>query len=443
MFNQEYKKITRDIAEKYTRTNYRIIGKNKHTSIKPCHWLEQKLLTGRNNRNCYKGYFGIQSETCIQNSPSYAFCNHNCGFCWRDTSGNFDTQFSVKPDEPEYLISELIRHQQNFVEYTYALEKNLQNFDVMVDLLNEYHKDIKFCLPCQQQDGRYPLFNIVEISKRINKSRSIVTKAIILLKSLEILRSDDLKYYYLDKNIFDLLKQNGGNSEQVLDQFVTNPEDIKNVHKSAMNPRHAAISLDGEPTLYPFIGEYVNEFRKRKFTTFIVTNGTNPHIIQKLSDNGNLPTQLYMTLPPPDINNYKMICKPRLNGLWDNINRTLSMLSDLKSRTVLRITSLKNLNIKDEMIEGYIERIQLARPDFLDIKGFTLEGASMNISDRIGSKEPGSYYFPSFDDLMNFAKKISSKSGFEIIETHKKSRDILLRVAWPKDKDIKITSDQI
>ena len=443
MPDEEYKKISRDLIEKYTRTNYRIVGKNKHTSIKPCHWLSQKLLTGRDNRNCYKGYFGIQSELCIQNTPAYPFCNQNCGFCWRDTTGNFDTKFSVKPDEPSYLVSELIKHQKNYVEHTFSLKKNLQNYDAMVEIFNEYWKEMKFCLPCQRVDGRFPIFNVVELSKRTGRSKNVITKALILLKSVDMLNSNDLKNYYLDKKPFDELKQSGGNSELVLDKFVTNRDDIIAVHEHGMDPKHAAISLDGEPTLYPYIGELVNEFRKRKFTTFIVTNGTTPETIKKLQDNGNLPTQLYMTLPPPDENNYKHICKPRLKGLWSNIQKTLSMIGDLKCRTVLRITSVKNLNIKDEMIDEYARIIKAANPDFLDLKGFTLEGASMDISNRFGSQEPGSYYFPTFNDLMDFAEKLSAKGGFEIIESHEKSRDILLRVGWPKDKTIKITSDQI
>ena len=77
-------KITNEFVEKYTKTTYRIIGNNKHSLIKPCHWLEQRLMTGRANRNCYKGVFGVKSHRCLQNSPSLPFCNHQCVFCWRD-----------------------------------------------------------------------------------------------------------------------------------------------------------------------------------------------------------------------------------------------------------------------------------------------------------------------------------------------------------------------
>ena len=34
-------KIPRSIIENYVRTSYRVVGKNKHSSIKPCYWLDK------------------------------------------------------------------------------------------------------------------------------------------------------------------------------------------------------------------------------------------------------------------------------------------------------------------------------------------------------------------------------------------------------------------
>ncbi len=62
--------ITEQFIQDYLKSNYRIVGKNKHSAIKPCHWLEQRLMTGRDNQNCYKGIFGVKSNLCLQNTPS-------------------------------------------------------------------------------------------------------------------------------------------------------------------------------------------------------------------------------------------------------------------------------------------------------------------------------------------------------------------------------------
>ena len=98
---------------------------------------------------------------------------------------------------------------------------------------------------------------------------------------------------------------------------------------------------------------------------------------------------------------------------------------DLSTRTVLRITAVNHLNIRDDLIDGYVETIKRVKPNFVDIKGFTLEGASMSISNRLTSNEPGSYFFPDYQEIKQFAKKISERSGYEIAATHEKSRDIL------------------
>ncbi|MHA1341260.1 MAG: radical SAM protein [Promethearchaeota archaeon] len=491
--------IPQKFVQRYIRGNYRVVGKFKHTSMKPCHWLEQKLQTGRNNRNCYKGYWGIKSETCIQNSPAYPFCNHNCIFCWRIPEQNFGTEFNCLADDPKFLVSELIRHHKNLIEYSYKISDNLQNYEFMRVILeyiwneikrehisslnsikrrlislsdnsdaNSYSNskfDYKSSLKnaddnsaygennfINDEEQKYALgraftkkqFTFEELLERLKQKSVPITinkleKALVLLKNTQVLeRVNPNKYFISNIALSEMIQHE--DASKLLDKFVTNPADIKNVYKSAMKPCHAAISLDGEPMLYPYIGEFVAEFRRRGFTTFIVTNGTQPDVIKKLNENGMLPTILYVTLPPPVKNYYSKIFRPRIKGTWDKIRETLSQLKNLKIRTVLRLTSVRNLNLKEELIKGYVDVVKEAQPDFLDLKAFTLEGAAMDISIRLGSKQPGSYYVPTFLELENYAKKICELSNgeFEIIREHVASKDILIRVAWPKNKEILI-----
>ena len=209
-----------------------------------------------------------------------------------------------------------------------------------------------------------------------------------------------------------------------------------------MNPNHAAISLDGEPTLYPHIGELVDTFRKKKFTTFIVTNGTTPDVIQQLQDTNCLPSILYVTVPPPNREDYLKFHRPKMKGAWEKIHSTLNLLKDLPTRTVLRITAVNHLNIRDDLVDGYVETIEQVKPNFVDIKGFTLEGASMSISNRLASNEPGSYYFPDYEEIEQFAQKISEQSGYKITATHEKSRDILIAVNWDADRTLLLQENE-
>lgn len=439
MESKKLVKIPQQFVEQYTRSHYRVVGKHKHTALKPCHWLEQKMLTGRDNRNCYKGYWGIKSETCIQNSPSYPFCNHNCAFCWRLPNGNLDSKFTVEPDDPVYLVDELIRHQKNIIENNYPLEKSLQNLNNMREIMCIMLKKI------EQDNLSNTKLSAVDIRGIIPKHfpKGQLNNALTLLRATDVLQTNDMVTFSLTNNAQDILKENNGDPSIIIDKLVTNEQDLKSVHKSALNPCHAAISLDGEPTLYPHIGKYVGEFRKRGFTTFIVTNGTRPDVIQSLAENSELPTILYVTLPPPTPELYHKICKPRSDKTWEQIYQTLKLLKNLKTRTVLRITSVKNLNITSDLTEQYVAMINEFQPNFVDIKGFTLEGGSMTISNRLGTDLSGDNYVPEFKDLMEFALGLEKKGGYEIIQTHQKSKDILIRINWPKNKSIKIEKNEI
>ncbi|MHA1112569.1 MAG: radical SAM protein, partial [Promethearchaeota archaeon] len=417
--------IPRSIIENYVRTSYRVVGKNKHSSIKPCYWLEQKLQTGRNNRNCYKGYWGINSEQCIQNTPAFPFCNHNCVFCWRDTSYSLGSEFTVTPDDPEFLVEELIRHHINLIQHHYPLEKSLQNYQVCLEILT--------LLGEQEKSSRISVPTIIQgIS---SYSKGVINKAILLLKNCDVLKTDDLSTYYLSDHARGVLGE-GNSVENLMDQMVTNENDIRNSFNRALNPNHAAISLDGEPTLYPYIGELVDTFRKKKFTTFIVTNGTTPDVVTHLQDTDCLPSILYVTVPPPNKEDYRQIHRPKVKGAWESIQKTLGLLKDLTTRTVLRITAVNHLNIRDDLIDGYAETIERVKPNFVDIKGFTLEGASMSISTRLASTQPSSYYFPDYQEIEQFAQKISEKSGYKIAATHEKSRDILIAVNWDSKRSL-------
>ncbi|MFW9784065.1 MAG: hypothetical protein ACFFFB_17405, partial [Candidatus Heimdallarchaeota archaeon] len=183
--------ITNEFVETYTKTTYRIIGPHKHTAIKPCHWLEQRLMTGRDNRNCYKGVFGVKSHRCLQNTPSLPFCNHQCVFCWRDIEiGSLGSEFIVEPDDPKELIEEMIRHHQDIITNHLPLRRYLENYEIMIDLLY-------YILTENSQQNMNSLSNSLQISK------SKLERAINLLKNQEFIRpvNSTLKSFILDQEI--------------------------------------------------------------------------------------------------------------------------------------------------------------------------------------------------------------------------------------------------
>ena len=418
-------KITNKFVETYTKTTYRIIGKNKHTAIKPCHWLEQKLMTGRENRNCYKGIFGVQSHRCLQNTPSMPFCNQQCVFCWRDSEfGNLSREFSVEPDDPSYLIDEMIRQHQDIIKNHLPLRRYLENYEIMVDLLN-------FMLNNRENHS------INSLSKGLHVSKNKIERALNLLKNQEFLlpADDSLKSFELDSEISCCIDSR----DEIIKLFnlsLTTPDEIMQTHSEAMNPNHAAISLDGEPFLYPKLGGLVSEFRNRSMTSFIVTNGTLPERIESLN---SLPSQLYITLPAPNKDVYKKVCRPMIKNGWEKIKKSLSLVESLTCRTLVRLTAVKNLNISEKFIKDYVKIIEDVNPNFFEIKGFTLQAKALNIKDRLKSDKPIQYYFPSYEHLEDLALKFEEKGNFPLIYKNKASRDFLFAINWDKKKNPAIT----
>ncbi|RLI87213.1 MAG: 4-demethylwyosine synthase TYW1 [Candidatus Altiarchaeales archaeon] len=192
------------------------------------------------------------------------------------------------------------------------------------------------------------------------------------------------------------------------------PERInKTKFKEAQDPNQVAISLSGEPTIYPKIGELIGEFNKRKFTTFLVTNGTLPERLEKLE---NLPTQLYLSLDAPNEKIYNRICNPILSENWKKINETIVIFPSLETRKVIRITAIKGLNMLSE--EGYARLVQRAEPDFVEVKAYMFIGGSR--------KRLSLGNMPSFAEVREFSENLSSYLGYSIKDFKEDSRVVLL-----------------
>ncbi len=183
--------------------------------------------------------------------------------------------------------------------------------------------------------------------------------------------------------------------------------------QEARNPNQVAISLAGEPTMYPYLGELIKEFGKRGMTTFLVTNGTYPNILKGLS---HLPTQLYVTLPAPNERIYRQLCVPDSRQQWGKIMETLDLLPSIDTRTVVRHTLVADWNIGWE--KQYSELISRADPDLIEAKGYVFVGDSrrrMNLS-----------HMPSHQTVKEFAKRERELLGLELLKEKADSRVVLL-----------------
>jgi len=162
-----------------------------------------------------------------------------------------------------------------------------------------------------------------------------------------------------------LLSGFGGNDEVPRERF-----------EEAMEPRHVAISLDGEPTLYPYLPELIEEFHDRDITTFLVSNGTNPDVLADCN-----PTQLYVSVDAPDRGTFESTVKAVEDGAWDSLIGTLDVLAAKdRTRTVVRTTLVRDHNMHHP--EWYAAMCDRADADFVELKAYMHVGHSQGRLDR-------------------------------------------------------------
>ena len=168
----------------------------------------------------------------------------------------------------------------------------------------------------------------------------------------------------------------------------------------ANSPRHVALSLTGEPVFYPKMSSLLKSFHKKGISTFVVHNGTLPESIKKLR---TLPTQFYISIQAPDKETYEKITRPNIPDAWERLIKSLKIMSRMKTRTALRTTLVKDLNMFNP--EGYAELVGIAKPNYVEVKGFSFIG---------GSREPqrGLKYedMPRHAEIKEFAKKLAELS---------------------------------
>ena len=310
--------LSEDIIEMLKRQQYKMFG---HSAVKLCHWTKASLYKGQ---SCYKQkFYGIQSHRCLQMTPSVAWCDQNCSFCWRPLTKY--KPFPENYDEPGEIIDEAVKQQR-----------------ILLTGYGEFREKI---------------------------------------------------------------------GDKKLDE--------------ANNPNQAAISLAGEPTLYPKISGLIEEFNKRKFSTFIVSNGLHPNVLGEMV----LPTQLYLSLDAPNKDLHKKVNAPLVKGSWDSINQSLELFPSLDTRTALRITAIKDRNMFDEA--DYAKLIEKADPDFVEIKAYMFVGYSRK---RLAIEN-----MPLHNEVRDFAEKINQELGYHLTNEVKPSRVVLLS---KKKKNAKISSGQ-
>ena len=204
---------------------------------------------------------------------------------------------------------------------------------------------------------------------------------------------------------------------RLLTGFKANPHVAEELFEESMNPIHVAISLDGEPTLYPSIVPLVQEINRRRMTSFLVTNGTMPNRLQELVAREIEPTNLYLSLYGPDAQTYENVTHPMVPDTWQRVLASLRLMCHFRqSRTIVRLTLVKGENMHSP--EGYSELAMKGAVDIIELKGYSWLGESRQ---RLPIKA-----MPYQSEIREFAKEMSKRTGYEFIAEDTVSRVALL-----------------
>ncbi len=190
------------------------------------------------------------------------------------------------------------------------------------------------------------------------------------------------------------------------------------------NPKYFALSLNGENTAYPKLSELINELNQKGYSSFLVSNGQLPAVLEKIT----MPTQLYISVSAPNEKLFMQVDRPLLKDGWKRLMKSLEVLKKRKkeTRTTIRMTIVKGLT--DVEPESYAKLIRIAMPKFVEIKSYSWRGASKS---RL---KPANVM--SMDEVREFARKVAKHSNYKLIDEQESGRVVLLMEKDTEDRKL-------
>lgn len=183
----------------------------------------------------------------------------------------------------------------------------------------------------------------------------------------------------------------------------------------AWNPVHVTLSLTGEPTLYPRLGELLREIHRRGMTSFLVTRAVRPDILANLEEE---PSQLYVSIEAWDKKSYNFFTRPLVPRAWELTVETLELLPSFSSPTVLRITLVKGFNDTEEALRGFAKLVELSQPTYIEIKSYMWVGASRMRLSKANMAE--------HEYVRKVGLRLGELTGYPLLGESRASRVVLL-----------------
>ncbi|KAJ3207589.1 S-adenosyl-L-methionine-dependent tRNA 4-demethylwyosine synthase [Entophlyctis luteolus] len=164
-----------------------------------------------------------------------------------------------------------------------------------------------------------------------------------------------------------------------------------------MDIAHCALSLVGEPIMYPYINEFVDLLHSKSISSFL----------------------LYLSVDAGNKESLKKIDRPLFSDFWERFNACLDELAKKEQRTVFRMTLVKGFNIEE--LKNYADLIRQGKPDFVEVKGVTFCGYTGENSLTMSN-------VPFHEEVVEFVKLLANEisDDYEIACEHAHTCSMLI-----------------
>lgn len=439
------------LEKSLTKQGYRIVG--SHSGVKICRWTKA-MLRGRGG--CYKHtMYGIASHQCMETTPSLA-CANKCVFCIAEGSQvslEDRSTVSIEKLSGSHSILSAVTNSSKGLRITKGTSIELldQGTKCCVQLVLEDDRRL-VCTPdhqiftkrgwveasdlipkedfvaCDPENDNQNDFMYLRITDRVNvgerkvydlsvpETHSFLANGIVVHNCWRHHTNPvGTSWKWKMDEPEDIIEGAMNNHYQMIKKLKGVPGVQPERFHEAMNVRHCALSLVGEPIMYPKINEFLDMLHEKRISSFLVTNAQFPLEIRNLRPC----TQLYVSVDAPTKEGLKKIDRPLFSDYWERFNACLDALRDKKQRTVYRLTLVKDYNVED--IHLYGELVKRGKPDFVEIKGVTFCGYTGK--DALTMKN-----VPFQEEVVNFAHALMNylDDDYDIACEHAHSCSILV-----------------
>ncbi len=210
--------------------------------------------------------------------------------------------------------------------------------------------------------------------------------------------------------------------KKLINGYYGNAKNDKKKLDESLLPAHYAISLSGEPTMYPKLPQLIKYLKSLKATKsiFLVTNGQEPDMLRRLAAEDALPTQIYLSTNASNKKMFHQINRPLHKDAWERWWESLRFLATVNTRTVLRMTLIRGYNDSDSFAGEFAEMMAQGNSHFIELKSYMHIGMSNQRLEQDHMLE--------MHEVRDFAATLCEKMpSFKVMDESEISRIVVLQ----------------